>query len=34
MTQPHQPQDQPLPIEPGHVMKRSTYERLVRKQQK
>lgn len=35
MTQPQQPQpqEQPqLPIEPGHVMSRQRYERLVREQ--
>lgn len=33
MTQPH-PQEQPeLPIEPGHVMDRDRYWRMVREQQ-
>lgn len=33
MTSPVQPQQEPLPIEPGHVMAREHYERMAREAQ-
>jgi hypothetical protein len=34
MTQPAQQEEPVLPIQPGHVMSKKSYERLVREQQK